>query len=236
MAANTAPLDCTGCGGKHWTVREVHACVQFGPVANFKAVEKITERQLWYITSILKGDETYAKTLSKQAASEYIKQLKAGQPVAASTVHVPEPPRDPWTLRTPRAMAETIRDGRYAVQPDTLTPLTFVRVTRPKHGKKRGYTVFQTQHSDWYKDCVLIDPTGKVRIIDNRIDHSLLLIVADPITAAMRYGTELGVCCSCARELTDERSRWYGIGPECEKRFPEIITRTDDSPRGPYRG
>lgn len=238
MAENRTPIECTTCSGKHWTAREVWACGQFGPVANYKPIVLATERQVNYIRD-LGGDPVYGAKLDKKAASEYIGRLiadrkKGGIVAANAQATVPQPQPVEWPLMTPRAMVEAMKNGRYAVQPDSLTPLTFVRVSRPKTGKKKGSLVLQTQHSDWYKDCVVIWPSGSVTVLDKRIDSSLLLVVADPTTAAMRYGTKLGVCCSCARELTDERSRYYGIGPECEKSWPEVINRVNDA-RGVYR-
>ncbi len=32
------------------------------------------------------------------------------------------------------------------------------------------------------------------------------------------FGIELGRCCGCGRELTDETSRALGVGPECRRR------------------
>ena len=37
----------------------------------------------------------------------------------------------------------------------------------------------------------------------------------------------------CGKTLTDERSRWYGIGPDCETRYEESILESDQD-RGPF--
>lgn len=140
-----------------------------------------------------------------------------------------------WPLRTPEAMVRNLTSGRYAVAPDDNTPLTFVRVTRPTYGKKKDCLVIQTQHSERYKDCIIVRPSGRVDVYDNRVDSSLLLIVVDPVTATIRYGKELEKCCDCGRKLTDARSRWYGVGPECEKDWEELINYIDEE-KGPYRG
>lgn len=138
------------------------------------------------------------------------------------------PPAPKPVLTTPIEMIKTLRDGRYAVRPDSNTPYMFIRVTRPKRGNHRGALKIQTQHSEAYKDCIIIWPSGQVSVYDKRVDERLLLLVVDPVTASRNYGKELGRCCSCGRELTDERSRWYSIGPECEKHWPEIINLTDE--------
>jgi DNA-directed RNA polymerase subunit RPC12/RpoP len=140
-----------------------------------------------------------------------------------------------WPLRTPEPMVNNIKDGRYAVRADSNQPFVFVRVKRPKTGKKNGCLVVQTQHSDWYRDELTIYPSGRIWCPQpHQIDMPLLLVAADPMTGAMNYGMELGVCSRCGRELTDERSRWYGIGPECEHHWPEIIARVDSDNNGPW--
>lgn len=40
-------------------------------------------------------------------------------------------------------------------------------------------------------------------------------ILADPVAAGTRFAELTSRCCSCARTLTDDLSKCYGIGPEC---------------------
>lgn len=40
-------------------------------------------------------------------------------------------------------------------------------------------------------------------------------IAADPIAAGKRFADLTSRCCACARRLTDDHSKVYGIGPEC---------------------
>ena len=40
-----------------------------------------------------------------------------------------------------------------------------------------------------------------------------------PLQTAMKYGKLAGRCCSCGRELTDDRSIEAGIGPVCAEKF-----------------
>jgi hypothetical protein len=51
----------------------------------------------------------------------------------------------------------------------------------------------------------------------------------DPNGCALSYAEVLGHCCKCGKELTDPRSRWYGIGPDCEKRNANHIRLVDES-------
>ena len=241
------PIPCDTCNSKHWTPREVLACQTFGPAPTFQRVEPITERQLWYIKEHLNGDATYAAKLSKQEASDYITRLKRDRYYAnqAASAKTPEPApqvapvsyKPPvWEdqMQTPYAMVEQTRSGRYAVRHDENEPFKFVRITRPTRGRKAGCTIIQSQHSERFKDCVIVFPSGRVTVLDRRVDPFLLLTVADPMTAARNYATELGRCCQCGKELTDGRSIWFGIGPECEKSWPEIIERVLDE-KGDYQ-
>lgn len=139
-----------------------------------------------------------------------------------------------WDFKTPRAMVEAMREGRYAVEvtlPGQHKDWVFVRVSRPTRGKKAGCLVLQTQHSDYYKTLLVIFPSGSVWFAQRgeKLDMALMMIAADPFTSAMNYGRELGCCSRCARELTDERSRHYSIGPECERHWPEIINYVNET-------
>lgn len=138
-----------------------------------------------------------------------------------------------WGFKTPQAMVEQLKAGRYAARPDSNTPYTFIRIARPTFGKNKGNLLIQSQHSDAYKTCAVIYPSGRVYVTDRRIDQALLLVAIDPMMSAIRYGQELGRCSSCGKKLTDERSRWYSIGPECEKRWTEIIENLDEK-YGPW--
>lgn len=96
-----------------------------------------------------------------------------------------------------------VADGRYAVEHEGT--LKFYKV---KNGRKAGFVFLDVQASDdWHS----------IRT-PRRIDEILALIAADELTAARRYGMELGRCSRCGRTLTDETSRAYGIGPDCRNK------------------
>jgi hypothetical protein len=42
-------------------------------------------------------------------------------------------------------------------------------------------------------------------------------IAADPVAAGRRFAELTTNCCWCGRQLTEESSKVYGIGPECRK-------------------
>jgi hypothetical protein len=99
--------------------------------------------------------------------------------------------------------APKVEDGRYAVEHEGT--LKFYKV---KNGRKPGYVFLDVQASDdWHS----------IRT-PRRIHEILALIAEDELTAARRYGMELGKCSRCGRTLTDETSRAYGIGPDCRNK------------------
>ena len=128
-----------------------------------------------------------------------------------------------------------IREGRYAVSTDDSDRMTFIRISiiQPfKNVQRRrafeGWLKIQTQHGDDLRDRYVISPDGSKYYAYTSwgpramVPH-LAMIVADPWRAAIAYGRELGQCCRCGKNLTDERSRYYGIGPECETKWGTII-------------
>ena len=124
-----------------------------------------------------------------------------------------------------KAMLESTKSGRYAVRLADDQPYKFFRLSRPTVGKYKDALKIQSQHSEEYKPVAVIWPNGKVTLYNGTqetIIH-LRLLVCDPTTATIAYGTEMRRCGICGKELTDPRSRFYGIGPECEKHFPEVI-------------
>jgi len=147
-------------------------------------------------------------------------------------------------------MLELIPDGYYAVRPDIETPLTFVRISRPGRGKWKGWLKVQTQHSEalcdrWFWNMSNTDPRTNVRSYGSlpfgpklaggqSIEDVILLIIVDHRKAGRQYAAEIGKCHFCNKALTDERSRWYGFGPECEKSAEGEKDEIDDENGGSY--
>lgn len=159
--------------------------------------------------------------------------LAANVKAAVPPVVTPEP--RPWPFITPEQMVRSIRDGYYAVAPSGNDAVTsdhvFLRISHPKTGKRKGAMVVQTQHSDDYRPFITFWPSGKVYVAQRgtHLDNALMMVAADPFTCAQRYSKIFEVCSRCHKQLTDKRSRWYGIGPECEKHWPEIINEVNET-------
>ena len=125
-------------------------------------------------------------------------------------------------------MLTSIPPGRYAWQPDSETPLTFVWIKRYTSGKRNGQLRVRSQHGPWYEDELTRLYDGKVIRWDDEIESVLIGVFCDRFECAQRYAQEMRRCWSCNLELTVGRSRWYGMGPECEKRLAWYIEDVDN--------
>lgn len=105
--------------------------------------------------------------------------------------------------------------------------IKYLRVDRVTHGAKKGCLKIQTVHGDRLEDAWAKWPSGKISVYSFEIEELILALMTDHAGAARRYARTIGKCCRCRKRLTDERSRHYGIGPECEKYRPEIIAMVD---------
>jgi len=193
-------------------------------------VQPATKRQLDYIKD-LGGDMYRARGMSKARASEYIDELKKGPKPVTTTDPMNAPNRQ--TTIVPMEFLLKLSDGYYAARQDANYPYSFFRISRPKSGKYKDVFKVQTQHGDDLRLMLVVWPSGQVRVYNKVPEQDLLLVAVDPNGASMAYAEEIGNCMRCNKDLTDERSRFYGIGPECEKYWPHIIPLVEER-KGPF--
>lgn len=144
-------------------------------------------------------------------------------------------------FHVPMEFFDKVPDGYYAAQVDEEAEMHFFRV-KTRKTRSRNYSAgsrtVQTQHGPNYREY-LVKYAGDDKIISWRRDEGLndtfMTVLADPIFAGRTYAKKKKRCCRCNTELTDPRSRYYGIGPECEKHWPQIIRDIDDL-EGPFGG
>jgi hypothetical protein len=244
-------IKCGNCHNTHATVDEVREChfpsrrVQResipGAVASKSGASfssrfvkhpyaEVTVPQLNKISG-LGGDVVYAAKLNRGEASDYIERLIAAK---ETNQMIPEPvPTDKPATIIPMDMLKATKDGRYAARQDETDMYDFFRVSRPKSGRFAGAIKVQTQHSDLLKEMLVLWPSGRVSVYNRGPERNLLLAILDPRSAGIRYGRHIGKCMKCGKTLTDNRSRYYGIGPDCEQDWPETIEEVDDM-FGPY--
>lgn len=187
------------------------------------------------------GDATYAAKLLRGPCSDYIQSLIKGTPwrppgqVQLAPVAPPLPPTPaPQPERRSRVsddprlpiiatMVRLIPEGYYATAPDGDDRHNdFVRIVTQK-GKRshwQGALTVQTQHSDrWSDPRIAFWPSGSVSTYDGGQSCIGMVqeIVADYKTAALRYSILNTRCMRCGAKLTDDRSKHYLVGPECER-------------------
>ena len=238
-------MKCGHCKGDHKYSFEVRTCnARNAAQATREAAKyrntpnserKPTANQLSYIKDLAykKGISGLTEPETFSAASRAIDYLK-GQPDAKN-------PERPGPVISYMA-TNLIKDGRYAVRTDDDNKQhVFVRVSRPKTGQYRGMLMVQTQHSDQYiRRLVMSTVTHKTMYQYTRpiqgqgLADIISAIIVDPQQAAFDYAVAKSQCSRCGRELTDDRSSYLGIGPECEKHAPEYVTWVQDK-KGAYR-
>lgn len=229
-------------GAEHYhnTILESQICWGIVPApAPARPVRFATEAQLKYIKD-LGGDVEHAKHLKIHDASSYIDELKR----RPKKVDVPEPA--PATVEDRRlefvkGMVPSIDSGYYAIQKEEGAEIFFMRVSRPKSGKYKDAVKLQSVHGTAaakprLMDAMVLYPSGKYYFMDRyfkdhyhreRLIEAIMLLVTDAWGAQRRYAEKIGRCCRCNAVLTDDKSRHYGIGPECEHYWPHIIEMVD---------
>lgn len=206
-----------------------------GPVRPYEHTEPATASQLRYV-QILGGDLTRATSMSKRDCSAYIDRLKSGKEKPVTTPPPTAAIRDYGNSprKVPVELLKMVREGRYAVRPDSDTPWTFIRISIGK-GRSRWKDCIkvQTKHGpNLSEPKLIVYPSGQAQILRGQydIEDALLLIIADQQGAARNYAKVLGECARCGLDLTDPESRRIGVGPECVKHWPHMVELADLDP------
>jgi hypothetical protein len=209
----------------------------------------VSERQLFKIEQLGgKACAKAAKYLDRGKASALIDELL--HPEREATVTQPDPtpapaPYVPASRPAPRSvppehamiagLLPMVPDGYYAVHEYEGGHVDFLRVSRPKKNKYKDGIKVQTVVGSYggvrliSEPNAVLWPSGSLSVYKHGgdVERQLLLLVADHQGARRRYAKLIGHCCRCNAELTDDKSRHYGIGPECVKYWPEVIEQVD---------
>lgn len=220
------------------TPQPVYAPVILVPLA--------TGAQLDFV-DVLKGDRKYASNLSKKDCSTYISDLKSGKikPMTTTPAAPAVPSDDEFSRASTRKTTKTdmilglismVPDGYFAVQREEGEVTRFMRVKRVTSGKMKGCLKVQTQHGPRLENAWAVWPDGHVSILKYDIEDSILLLIADYQGAMKRYAEELQHCMRCNFDLTDPRSRHYGVGPECETKMGMlwVVEQADEKWGAPW--
>lgn len=206
----------------------------------------LSEPQYKYIGD-LGGDKVYAKTLNYREASIYITRLKGGKTVTEPTPTLPPTPAIPPDPRLDmiKGMLDLVPDGYYAVHEYEGGHVEFIKISTPppptshRRSKYHGTRKISTIHGSGLGkrldvEAALWLDSGRWSIYRKTIVNWLMLVVADHHGAGLRYGELRRCCMACNADLTDGRSRWFRIGPECEKKsqyawvIPSVIEERGD--------
>lgn len=192
-----------------------------------------TASQISYV-GILKGDQDYAAGLGKLKCSEYIDSLKRKKPAVTVTA----PTRSPKSKFIIDNLLGDLPNGYFAVQKEDGANITFLRVSRPKHGNYKDAVKVQTIHGPNMADAWVYHQNRDRLFIKHgaapAIEENIMLVFTDWQAAAMRYARLIGKCARCNLRLTDDRSRHYGIGPICDKVWTSYIERVDEQEGGSF--
>jgi hypothetical protein len=231
-------------GHQHDTVHEAKVCVGLiRPTPASGPLGLATPAQVGYVVDGLGGDRSKAEKMTRAECSRYIDQLKKekyAKPAPAAPAYTPRPsPTTDPRLPMVEGLIDLVPEGYYAVKTE-FSPYRFVYFSRPKRGKHAGSLKFSEQigavgRNGRYEIRAEKWQSGRWSLYERTFLDQIMLIITDHQTAAQAYARETRRCCRCNARLTDERSRWYGIGPECEEYWPWMIDRINDSDKGRYR-
>ena len=77
-----------------------------------------------------------------------------------------------------------------------------------------GWVAMLSPEGDWVPNRRHADQS-----FVQRAKQTVEQFLVDPVQAATAYGNQIGHCCFCSKELTDERSKAVGYGPVCASHF-----------------
>lgn len=246
----------TNCGHVHATVEEARWCVYRRPVVYtpptpVQAASRpytpardwrddagtMSRQQHGYLIRLGAHEGLFkigGKRLSMNQASRLIDDIKSGLVDPSKKKGRPRvDPEYAQKLEFIDGLLDMVPDGYFAVRRQEGDPITFMRISRPTRGQYKGCIKVQTQHGPSLEVRLIKWPSERWTVYLADTVDKMMLVVTDFQGAMMTYSQEIGKCCRCNTELTDERSRWYGIGPECEKSFGWVIARVNEE-RGEY--
>jgi len=130
------------------------------------------------------------------------------------------------TLRA-QPMTPPVEGARYFAVTDPLDPAKVSYWYRPTEGRHAGaITPWPLRRNSWgalYRKDVAAGADGRAYAIEHfaRVARARQdaerEIDRDPVAAAQRFARLAIRCCCCGKALTDDRSKVYGIGPECRR-------------------
>jgi len=177
-----------------------------------------SDAQVDYVAK-LNGDVAAARVMTRRACSQYIDALKNG---TMPQVQAPAAKPDDSKYKIEYDFLDLLAEGYYAARTDEKDAWRFYFVSRPKSGQYKGAIKVQRQIGSGYTDhrwepCYIAWPSKSVSVLNRDQMEHVMICISGQGQAMRDYAEQIGRCCRCNALLTDKRSLWYGIGPECEK-------------------
>ena len=229
---------CGNCKARTSDKEEVKACFQHGPSVHRTPGPVVTQpppekrpfstfQHMQPVpTQAEKFGERYVEPTQETYAQRYDRRTKSPD--------LAFPAAMAWKI----PLSPSTGIGYFAARVDDNQPFEFFRVKQPKKGKYAGALVVQTIHGDKLEMFLIIRKDGSHWAVEHkraRFEDALTMVVVDPRHAAQKFGEIKQRCCNCGKGLTDDRSLWYGIGPECEQYRDDIISSVIEE-KGEYAG
>jgi hypothetical protein len=157
-----------------------------------------TEPQVNFIRTLRRDRE-----MPSQAYADRVDQLiAAGFTGAKASDMIDALKLLPFKSAVPKkAQPIDVPAGRYALVIDGQTE--FFKVERPERGRWSGFTFLTRLTGENHEPA--------------RYEAILGAIAANPAEAVRRYGHFRNECGYCCKNLTDQFSRFYGVGPKCAR-------------------
>lgn len=143
------------------------------------------------------------------------------------TTHLPSKALLTHNERKPMGINEQDTTPKYFAVPDPLDPDRITYWYRPTRGQYKGRLRPWPPHTGYHPLYTRDMPAGLSHSerrgfiaahwdrMANAYAEIKNTVEADPDTAAATFAAFHTRCCRCGKALTDERSKTYGIGPEC---------------------
>lgn len=191
------------------------------------AVRMISPRQKTYLVDLGVPPDVTERWTYDEASAKITEFTSRPRRTA-----VTEDPR----LNMVKALIDLVPNGYFAVQKEAGAHIDFLRISRPVKKQYAGTVKVQTQHGPSLDIEAVLWPSGKWSVYKWGVVDMLMLLVSDFHTAAKRYASKKGCCMRCTADLTDKRSRHYGIGPECELKdgWAWAVDEKDEEMGGSY--
>lgn len=168
-----------------------------------------TDKQVQFFHALVKGKELTEDQRTQLLSSLPVLTKQTITSTIQWLIGLPWMKREWIPYRRPSAPVQTVKiaQGYYAIVDPQDSVLKFYQVRTPNKGKWNGF-VFLSQ----------VSGDNKISVRDkNERNRIYTEIAKDPIEALKRFGKEIGQCGHCRKQLTDEVSRAFGIGPVCRK-------------------